>query len=488
MTPRIITPLLALSALAGPLAAQARFVPLGSLTPRASSARGVDADGSVVVGFSNLLNGSLAFRWSATTGMVALGDFPGGGDRARATAVSADGAVVVGHASSTAQFEDPFRWTATTGMVSLGMLPNGLAAEARAVDADGDVIVGSGSFTTPVPGAALRWTPAGGLTQLLPDATASGVDADGDVVVGHARFGSAIRAFRWTAAGGAVSLGHIPGFNSSNATAVTPDGRVVVGISGSRAFRWTAATGMVDLGSGPLQSGCAYGVSGDGNTIVGLSEDPNVAGGVLAVIWTPATGMISLKDHLVSLGASGLSGWDLIEANAISVDGNAIVGMARGPGSSFPEAYVAYLEPPAFPIGERYCSPATPNSTGQPGSIGVSGSVVVFDDDVTLRAESLPPNQFGIFLVAPSRGFVAGPGGSQGDLCLAGHVGRYSRPGEVGATGSAGAFELVLDLANTPSPTGAIAIAALETWHFQCWHRDTLGGSNFTDAVEVAFR
>jgi hypothetical protein len=36
-----------------------------------------------------------------------------------------------------------------------------------------------------------------------------------------------------------------------------------------------------------------------------------------------------------------------------------------------------------------------------------------------------------------------------------------------------------------------VAVAAGETWNFQSWHRDAVGGvatSNFTDAVQLDFQ
>ncbi|MEL6906434.1 MAG: right-handed parallel beta-helix repeat-containing protein, partial [Planctomycetota bacterium] len=43
---------------------------------------------------------------------------------------------------------------------------------------------------------------------------------------------------------------------------------------------------------------------------------------------------------------------------------------------------------------------AVPNSTGRPGRIRATGSLDVADLDLTLRAEDLPPQQFGIFLAS----------------------------------------------------------------------------------------
>ena len=38
----------------------------------------------------------------------------------------------------------------------------------------------------------------------------------------------------------------------------------------------------------------------------------------------------------------------------------------------------------AASLGERYCCPAVPNSSGQPGVLTVTGSDVVADDDLTV--------------------------------------------------------------------------------------------------------
>src|SRR5215510_14161600 len=58
----------------------ADFIPLGSLPGGIfhSDARGVSADGMVVVGGSNSASGFEAFRWTAAGGMVGLGVLPGG--------------------------------------------------------------------------------------------------------------------------------------------------------------------------------------------------------------------------------------------------------------------------------------------------------------------------------------------------------------------------------------------------------------------------
>ena len=60
----------------------------------------------------------------------------------------------------------------------------------------------------------------------------------------------------------------------------------------------------------------------DGATVVvGRSANSALgANGQEAFIWTEASGMLSLKDLLVSQGVTGLDGWVLSEASAISID------------------------------------------------------------------------------------------------------------------------------------------------------------------------
>ncbi|MEM1453311.1 MAG: hypothetical protein AAF957_11730 [Planctomycetota bacterium] len=150
---------------------------------------------------------------------------------------------------------------------------------------------------------------------------------------------------------------------------------------------------------------------------------------------------------------------------------------------------VLSLDTGAPSIGTNYCS-ANPNSTGVTGTIEAVGSEIVALNEVTLVATGLPTSAFGFFLTSMTQGFVANPGGSAGNLCLSGAIGRYVGPGQIQNTGSAGEFSLDIDLTTIPQPTGSVAVLVGETWNFQAWHRDSVGGSatsNFTDGVSVDF-
>ena len=70
---------IALLCLMGEGPTYAAFIPLGDLPGglSLSDARGVSADGSVVVGTSVSASGFEAFRWTQAGGMVGLGFLPG---------------------------------------------------------------------------------------------------------------------------------------------------------------------------------------------------------------------------------------------------------------------------------------------------------------------------------------------------------------------------------------------------------------------------
>ena len=346
------------------------FLPGGSFSR--SFAHGVSADGSVVVGESSSVNSPTeAFRWTQGTGMVGLGFLPGGGPSANLNAgsnalgISADGSVVVGYSNipnvngGYGGYE-AFRWTQATGMVGLGDLPGGIFdSKATGVSADGSVVVGNG---TGFYGTAFRWTQATGMVGLgyLPGggyyaaSYASGVSANGSVVVGVSTSANGTEAlgwqeaFRWTQGTGIVGLGDLPGGSFwSNAQNVSADGSVVVGQSfgayGYEAFRWTQGTGMVGLGSlpGGLFVSGATGVSADGSVIVGVS----VGGEVF--VWNTTQGMRSLKEILTNDYGLDLTGWGALSyagSPQVSADGLTIVGQGWNPNGNL-EAWIARLNP-----------------------------------------------------------------------------------------------------------------------------------------------
>ena len=118
-------------------------------------------------------------------------------------------------------------------------------------------------------------------------------------------------------------------------------------------------------------------------------------------------------------------------------------------------------------LGVDYCE-AMINSTGQSARLRVEGSPYAASNDVTLRADRLPPGQFGIFLVSPDRGFVPNPGNSAGNLCLGAPLGRFVGPGQIVAASAAGEFSVAIDL-TLPLGSSPVAAEAGDTFSFTAW-------------------
>lgn len=142
-------------------------------------------------------------------------------------------------------------------------------------------------------------------------------------------------------------------------------------------------------------------------------------------------------------------------------------------------------------VGTAYCS-AVANSTGVPSVLTGTGSDVAADNHLTLAVSNLPMDAFAFFLVSDTQDFVPNAGGSSGNLCLGGGIGRYSSPVQIVNSGASGSVSLMLDLTQLPQATGPVSVSAGETWNFQLWHRDVMnaagGTSNFSNGLSVLFQ
>jgi probable HAF family extracellular repeat protein len=274
--------------------------------------------------------------------MTGLGNLPDGGFASSATAVSADGTVVVGVGHQSLSFDHQvFRWVSNSGMTLLGNTPTGA-------------------------------TPIG----------VAGISADGTVVTGLAMNDSATYSpgFRWSVTQGMQELGFLPGATFARANAISADGRVIVGGANadrdSWAFRWTQEEGMQSLGDLPsnLRDGHAVeatAVSADGRIILGRIYEAYYLGGEVApdsqmpallneaqtttdltdgaFIWTAATGMRNLKDVLINDYGLDLTGWTLDDVTGISADGRVIVGNGYDPQGQV-EGWVATVPEPGVSV------------------------------------------------------------------------------------------------------------------------------------------
>jgi len=149
-----------------------------------------------------------------------------------------------------------------------------------------------------------------------------------------------------------------------------------------------------------------------------------------------------------------------------------------------------------------FCDPMDNNSTGVPTVLtGFLGSGT--GSGLHLDASDGPPAQFGYFLIGTGSsepGLTVG----NGRLCLAvsagNSFGRYNPVG--GVLNSIGQFDAAGNLVNSVGTSGTgngydvplsipipgyTDIAAGETWHFQLWHREAGGASNFSNGISVTF-
>ena len=251
----------------------------------------------------------------ASSLFVALGDFPGGQFASYASAISGDGAIVVGGGSRLeSDTSDAFYWTETTGMVNLQSLPvsGAYLTSATSVALDGTVVgVISNRVDPKKSGEAFRWTVAHGFEELgyLPGGAgarseASDVSRDASVIVGASDSPNGfLEAFRWTRETGMVGLGDLPGSHYlSHASAISGDGAIIVGTSytdiGQQAFRWDADSGMVPLldNEGQPFWSQAIDISTDGRVVIGNAIFDEVSRTTEAFRWTEDSGLQPLGD------------------------------------------------------------------------------------------------------------------------------------------------------------------------------------------------
>ncbi len=339
-----------------------------------SIARGVSADGAVVVGTGENATSPEGFVWTAGGGLVGIG-VPGASTPfSQAVAVSADGATVAGTANNGSGGR-AFRWTQGGGFSFLGTFSCFLcdpATTGDGISGDGSTVVGGG-LEFPFLGSAhvnsARWPGFGSGIQDLGDLSGGGdagvaTDAsfDGAVVVGETDSGAGPSGFYWTSGGGMQSLPGLPGaLFTTGALAISADASTIVGHANASAtgtnqpepVRWTGGgyATVENLGALPgLASarGRAYDTTSDGAIVVGTTRD--AAGKDTAFLWTAATGMLSLAELLEDQYGLDLGGFVLREARAISNVNPAgeftVVGAATNPAGD-PEGFVAFLSPTA---------------------------------------------------------------------------------------------------------------------------------------------
>lgn len=152
--------------------------------------------------------------------------------------------------------------------------------------------------------------------------------------------------------------------------------------------------------------------------------------------------------------------------------------------NSWGEAHYGTIElvvdfDPPCPGPVSYCI-AVPNSTGQPASIGSSGSARISDANFVLAAHGLPAGSPGLFFFGGQQQQT--PWGN-GFRCVAGQL--YRIPPALFANAQ-GSVALPFDFT---SPPGSIVTPG-STWNFQLYYRDSAAGGagfNSTDGLHATF-
>jgi uncharacterized membrane protein len=352
----------------------------------------VSDGGAVVAGWTGEGPFGSAWRWTEAAGATDLGHLPAPIEATFATSMSADGSVIVGVDGGMIGWARPFRWSVSGGLQALQ--PYGVPL---GVSADGTIAVGYTSFNS---SGACCWTSDGAVAEYFPLSStlfeARACSSDGSVVAmndwidveGHEH------AVRWD--GSLLDIGMPSGWTSIHVAAMSADGTTMVGhgvapAGVQRAFRWTTSSGFDDLGIGVYpgaDNARALSVSGDGSTVVGVSY---IGLGSRAFLWTPWLGMVDLQDFLEARGVD-VSDWDLLrQANAISPDGSAIVGLGSSQQNS------AFLVRNLFPTPWSKLGFGLAGAGGVPNLVGTGELAVGTAGAITLTGAS-PQSGAALFL------------------------------------------------------------------------------------------
>src|SRR5580700_3159581 len=275
-----------------------------------------------------------------------------------------------------------YRWTASSGFQDLG--PGDPFSSSIGISRDGSAIIsgyiGSDGYSRPAiwnaSGLVDLGHPHNGCTKIGNSwGSGYGVSGDGTRAVGLAWTCTDAEGFEWTAKTGNLSLGHPAGNHSSRASAISANGKTIVGFwedptGPRRPVRWVGGKHELFLGTktigeadavnsdGTQIAGQAPGASGygvaffyfdkrgliklgtlshlttdqsfangisDNGPAVGWSGDPFGAG-IEAFTWTSSSHMQKLASVLKKMGAKIPVGTTLTTAVSISADGSTMTG------------------------------------------------------------------------------------------------------------------------------------------------------------------
>ncbi|MET0793653.1 MAG: hypothetical protein ABW061_19190 [Polyangiaceae bacterium] len=276
-------------------------LPIFTTFGSSSNAIAISSDGTTVVGSSPAMK---SFRWTIATGIVAL-PLLANASECFVADVSADGVYAVGDCTIAGKHA-PVRWKGTSAPINLGVPSQNDSAIASAVNANGTVVVGSATLNNDR-GSAAIWT-IGATPLVLPNATgalsagANAVSANGGVIVGDAWNGSQNQAFRWTTSGGMQLIPYFASPSSAGASDVSADGSKTLVSDAFQAYIWSS--GVLDKVGSSAESAIA--LSSDGTVV--LTGHGTIIGGVTQTMAARlATAGYDLGDFII-LGLTDISG------------------------------------------------------------------------------------------------------------------------------------------------------------------------------------
>jgi len=317
-----------------------------------SQATAVSADGTAVIGFSQLSTGPAPMaggvRWNimdnnhdfipATPGPTSGFPFP--------TVVSASGEYVAGFSFSVVGY--CFTWDEMAGSVYLTEGAPG------AMSHDGTVITGNQELLVDGFPIAAAWRTVngvfsfiGGLPQTTDEDRVPGaITPDGTLIAGRQKDVSGFSIFVWDEINGFEYLQSPAEWSTMFVTDMTANGNLVVGRathpSGTEAVIWRRGLPAMPLGDfpdGDLNSN-ATAVSRGGHLVLGFGETDI---GSEAFLWDKVFGFQHLGDWLTTKYGLDLGTWVLREVRGFSDDNRVIAGIGINPDGNF-EGWVARLE------------------------------------------------------------------------------------------------------------------------------------------------
>ncbi len=330
--------LLLLAAFSGVLASPAAgqsFDLFAGTTERSAAARvgGVSADGRRFTGSIANQSNSVPAIWTRVGTSLEISVLPVPPDSS-AFAISGNGGVVAGIRNGTT----PFRWSESEGYQALQIPAGSTFTIAISTNNEGSIVVGDARFPgvrgSPARYQSIRWGTDGSYTEIgsantLGSNQARAISRDGSTIVGWA-FGNTA-AYKWTEAGNIQILPYLLGSNQGNtsvAAAVSGNGQFIVGQSNDRSVIWHDGTVTeLRLPNGERAFSSAEAVSDDGSVVGGaLQIFTGNTSTVVAAVWTPETQFIPLTDYLASFGVQVPAGVQLTNVTGLSADGRTFVG------------------------------------------------------------------------------------------------------------------------------------------------------------------